>query len=174
MFAHVSNTYTRSCRTARRAIWQQDLQCFARFSAVSVVRLLCFSCQQICIFWNAAQCNRTATLCLHSSHHWGDLASCKIAPGLLQLMSACQHCYCGDDPSTNTPVMPYLPAGALKKLTMHGNQLQQIAQEIGQLTNLQELHLQGNLLSELPNELCHLTVSSLHGLPRELCLQPQM
>lgn len=68
--------------------------------------------------------------------------------------------------------MLYLPAGALKKLTMHGNQLQQIPPEIGQLTNLQELHLQGNLLSELPNELCHLTVSSLHGLPHELCLQP--
>ena len=70
--------------------------------------------------------------------------------------------------------MLHLPAGALKKVTMHGNQLQHIAQEIGQLTNLQELHLQGNLLSELPNELCHLTVSPLHGLLRELYLQPYM
>jgi len=87
-------------------------------------------------------------------------------------MSACQYVHCSNDLNTNTPVLLYLPAGALKKLTMHGNQLQQIPAEIGQLTNLQELHLQGNLLSELPNELCHLTVSAVHCLLCELCLQP--
>ena len=50
--------------------------------------------------------------------------------------------------------------GALRKLTLNGNQLREIAPQIGHLTNLQELHLQGNDLTELPSEMCNLTVSS--------------
>lgn len=91
------------------------------------------------------------------------------SPAATHVSMVASNPHCGNDPNTNTSVVLHLPAGALKKLTLHGNQLQQIAQEIGQLTNLRELHLQGNLLSELPNELCHLTVSAVHCLPCEVC-----
>ena len=50
-------------------------------------------------------------------------------------------------------------AGSLLKLTMNGNHLTAIAPECGQLTNLRELHLQGNQLTELPTQLYQLTVS---------------
>ena len=52
-----------------------------------------------------------------------------------------------------------MPAGSLLKLTVNGNQLRTIAPECGQLTNLRELHLQGNQLTVLPAEIYQLAVS---------------
>ena len=52
-----------------------------------------------------------------------------------------------------------MPAGSLLKLTMNGNHLTAVAPECGQLTNLRELHLQGNQLTELPSQLYQLMVS---------------
>ena len=53
-----------------------------------------------------------------------------------------------------------LHAGSLLKLTINGNQLRALAPECGQLTNLKELHLQGNQLAELATQLYHLAVGS--------------
>ena len=50
-------------------------------------------------------------------------------------------------------------AGALQKLTMNGNQVSSIAPELGQLSNLKDLQLQGNNLTELPDQICDLKVS---------------
>ena len=50
------------------------------------------------------------------------------------------------------------PAGALKKLTVHGNQLHEVSPELGQLQQLQELMLQGNQLRSIPPELFQLKV----------------
>lgn len=61
-------------------------------------------------------------------------------------------------------------AGSLLKLTINGNQLRALAPECGQLTNLKELHLQGNQLAELPTELYQLSVSSPHtGIMLSTC-----
>ena len=57
-----------------------------------------------------------------------------------------------------------MPAGALLKLTINGNRLTAMAPECGQLTNLRELHLQGNQLTELPTQLYQLTVSLHAGM----------
>ena len=50
------------------------------------------------------------------------------------------------------------PAGALKKLTVHGNQLREVSPALGQLQQLQELMLQGNQLRSIPPELFQLKV----------------
>ena len=50
-------------------------------------------------------------------------------------------------------------AGALKKLTLHGNQLREVSPALGQLQQLQELMLQGNQLRSIPPELFQLKVS---------------
>ena len=50
-------------------------------------------------------------------------------------------------------------AGALQKLTINGNRLSSIAPELGQLSNLKDLQLQGNELTQLPEEICDLKVS---------------
>ena len=55
-------------------------------------------------------------------------------------------------------------AGSLLKLTINGNQLTAVAPECGQLTNLRELHLQGNQLTELPAQLNQLKVSLHTGM----------
>ena len=44
---------------------------------------------------------------------------------------------------------------------MHGNQLRTVAPELGQLSNLQELCLQGNQLTHIPHQLTQLTVMSI-------------
>ena len=51
------------------------------------------------------------------------------------------------------------PAGALKKLTLHGNQLNEVSPALGQLQQLQELMLQGNQLRSIPPELFQMQVS---------------
>ena len=51
------------------------------------------------------------------------------------------------------------PAGALKKLTLHGNRLREVSPALGQLQQLQELMLQGNQLRSIPPELFQLKVS---------------
>ena len=50
-------------------------------------------------------------------------------------------------------------AGELQKLTINGNLLTNVAPELGQLSKLREFHLQGNELTDLPEELCNLEVS---------------
>lgn len=61
-------------------------------------------------------------------------------------------------------------AGSLLKLTINGNQLRALALECGQLTNLKELHLQGNQLAELPTEIYELSVSSPYtGIMSSTC-----
>ena len=53
------------------------------------------------------------------------------------------------------------PAGALKKLTLHGNQLREVSPALGRLKQLQELMLQGNQLRSIPPELFQLKVSHI-------------
>lgn len=61
-------------------------------------------------------------------------------------------------------------AGALQKLTMNGNQLSSIAPELGQLSSLKDLQLQGNHLTELPDQICDLKVS-FPCLPAVSCMR---
>lgn len=60
-------------------------------------------------------------------------------------------------------------AGALQKLTMNGNLISSVAPELGQLSKLRELHLQGNELTALPEELYNLEVKSHQSHVSLLC-----